>query len=79
MPENANGECPKCGAAIPADAPTVILLLGHGAIDINGYWQKTSIRELGVVCAKCGAHLKNRRYRIRGGGVVQMKWQEDRE
>ena len=77
MPEKTNGECPKCGAPIPADAATALLLLGHGAIEIDaGVWKKTSIRELGVVCPKCGAHLKSRRYRVRGEGYTQMKWQE---
>ena len=40
MIETTAGKCPKCGVAIPADVAAVVLLLGHGAIEVDdGVWR----------------------------------------
>ena len=79
MPEKTSGECPKCGASIPADADTLRLSWGKGAIQIDGQWRRASIGEEGLACPACGTALKSTTYRAPGGGEIRMKWEENRE
>ena len=79
MPEKTSGDCPKCGAAIPADAGTLRVSWGSGAIEIDAQWCKTSIGEEGVACPACGIALKSTTYRAPGGGEIRTRWEENRD